>query len=178
MDDTFNQLIKQAITERREHRLSDAHIIYSQALAHSRQHGTPNEVVKALKGLGQIERDLDNIEAARELYLEAVTLCRTEQPTHQLAHAIRHLGDIYQDNQQFELAEGCYQEALALYRKETPTPALDMANTLRPFALLKEKIADPTSAKELWQEALAFYTEVDVQAGMTECSSHLARLIN
>ena len=54
-----------AARARREGRLADAHRDYAAGVALCRQAGVPRELVQALKGQGQIERDLGNGDAAR-----------------------------------------------------------------------------------------------------------------
>ena len=61
-------LIEQATRARRSGRLLDAHRGFLEAVTLSRQAGAPHDLIQALKGLGQIERDLGRGEAARPLY--------------------------------------------------------------------------------------------------------------
>ena len=53
-------------------------------------------------------------------------------------------------------------------------PPLDLANALRPIALLRERQGDATSAKSLWSEAHALYSAAGVEAGVAEAARHLA----
>jgi tetratricopeptide (TPR) repeat protein len=130
----------------------------------------------ALKGLGQIERDLRNGHAALPLYEEAVALCRAVSEPLRLAHTIRHLGDIHLDAGRLELAEPCYDEALALYSENEQTVPLDLANAIRPLAILQERNGNRELAKSLWKEAKELYAAVDVPAAVAESSRHLAAL--
>jgi tetratricopeptide (TPR) repeat protein len=175
MSDSTQQLIQQAHLARRENRLPDARRDFTEAVACSRSSGNRGELIPALKGLGQIERDLGNQEEARRLYEEAVSLSRKEGDGIQLAHTIRHLGDVHQHEGHMELAECCYQEALALYRSESQTSPLDLANAVRPLALLKERTNDIGAAITLWTEARDLYAATAVQAGFSECSRHLSK---
>jgi tetratricopeptide (TPR) repeat protein len=157
-------------------RLLDAHRDFLEAVTLSRQADAPHDVVQALKGLGQIERDLGRGEAARPLYEEAVALCRLEDNPLQLAHTVRHLGDIHQEAGRLDLAEPCYREALTIYQGDRRTAPLDLANTLRPFALLHESQGQTKPAIELWTKARDLYAAVNVQAGVDESAEHLTRL--
>ncbi len=78
MSDTVASLVRRAAHARRENRLADAHGDLTEAVALGRQAGVLRELVQALKGLGQIERDLGRGAAARPLYEEAVDLSREE----------------------------------------------------------------------------------------------------
>jgi tetratricopeptide (TPR) repeat protein len=176
MTDAFVTLIQRAEHARRENRLSDAHRDFSEAVALCRHAGTRRELVRALKGLGQIERDLGRGHAALVLYEEAVAICRGEDDALALAHTIRHLGDIHRDAGRIELAEPCYREALAIYRNHEQTLPLDLANAIRPLAILKDEAGEGDEAIRLWTEARDLYAAVDVGAGVAESSARLARL--
>jgi tetratricopeptide (TPR) repeat protein len=175
MPHTALELIEAAQLARREHRLSDAHRELVEAVRLCRQSGERRSLIQALKALGQIERDLGRGDAARPLYEEAVALCREDGDSLMLAHTIRHLGDIHRDAKCLADAEPCYQEALALYRAGTADP-LDLANAIRPFAILKEATGKPDEARPLWEEARELYAAVNVQVAVDECSARLARL--
>ncbi len=170
------KLVRQADRARREHRLADAHRDLVEAVALCRQAGVQHDLVQALKGLGQIERDLGRGDTARPLYEEAVAICREEGDPLTLAHTVRHLGDIHQDAGRVELAAPCYHEALALYRSHERTSPLDLANAIRPLALLKDDAGEVEEARRLWEEARDLYAAVNVREGVAECSARLARL--
>jgi len=169
------ELMGAAQLARREHRLADAHRDLVEAVRLCRQSGERRNLVRALKALGQIERDLGQGDAARPLYEEAVTICREDGDPLMLAHTIRHLGDIHQDAERLADAELCYHEALALYRAHKTEP-LDLANAIRPLAILKEATKKAEEARPLWEEARELYTAVNVQVAVAECSARLARL--
>ncbi len=170
------KLVRQADRARRENRLADAHRNLVEAVALCRQAGVQRELMQALKGLGQIERDLGRGDAARPLYEEAVAICRGEGDPLTLAHTVRHLGDIHHEAGRVELAEPCYHEALALYRSQERPPPLDVANAIRPLAILKEDAGEVEEARRLWEEARDLYAAVNVREGVTESSARLARL--
>lgn len=161
---------------RRAGRSADAHRHFAQAVAGSRRAGRSSALVRALKGLGQIERDLGRGDAALPLYEEAVRICRGEGDVLRLAHTVRHLGDIHQDAGRPELAEPCYREALAIYRRDRRTAPLDLTNAVRPFAILQETLGRSDQAIDLWTEARDLYARLNLQAGVDESREHLARL--
>lgn len=169
-------LIARGYRARRAGRSADARRHFAQAVAASRRASSSTGLVRSLKGLGQIERDLGRGDAALPLYEEAVRICRDAGDALRLAHTIRHLGDIHQDEARFELAEPCYREALAIYRSHHRTAPLDLANAVRPFAILHETLGRPEQAIDLWTEARDLYVSMNLQAGVAESSDHLARL--
>ena len=176
MSDAAIKLARQAGRARRENRLADAHRDLVEAVALCRQAGVQRELVQALNGLGQIERDLGRGDAAQPLYEEAVAICRREGDPLTLAHTVRHLGDIYQDMGRVELAEPCYDEALALYRSHERTPPLDLANAIRPLAILKDDAGEVEEARRLWEEARDLYAVANVREGVVESTARLAQL--
>ena len=169
-------LIQQATQARRDKRLADAHRGFVEAVALCRKAGTKRELIQALTGLGQIERDLGRLDRAQTLYEEAVALCRQHEDTLILAHTLRHLGDIHRSARQAELAEPCYREALALYRSNEQTPPVDLANALRPLAILREGQGEIDEARALWEQARNLYEAAGVEGGVAESSVRLKRL--
>jgi tetratricopeptide (TPR) repeat protein len=153
--------------------LLDARRKLVEAVVLCRHAGTPRVLGQALKALGKIERDLGKGDAALSLYEEAVAIYRTEDDDLAMAHALRHVGDIHQDAGRLEQAEPCYIEALAIYRNHGQTPPLDLANALRPFAILKDQKGEVTEALRLWEEARDLYAAAEVSEGVEECSSRL-----
>jgi tetratricopeptide (TPR) repeat protein len=149
---------------------------YAAAIALCRKSRAQRELIRALKGLGQIERDLNRGEAALPLYEEAAAICREVGVPLMLAHTVRHVGDIHRDGGRADLAEPCYLEAIAIYRSNDHTETLDLANAIRPLALLKDNAGEVEAAKRLWAEVRDLYTTVNVQPGVAESSRRLARL--
>ncbi len=175
MSDVAVTLMQQADRARRENRLADARRDLVEAVALCRQTGVQRELVQALKSLGHVERDLRHGDAARSLYEEAVSMCRETGDPFLLAHTVRHLGDVHQDAGRSELAEPCYLEALALYRNQERTPPLELANAIRPLAILKDGAGEHKEARQLWEEAMGHYSVANVPEGVAECSARLAR---
>jgi len=169
-------LMQEADRARREGRPADAHRDFVAAVSLCRGEGDRRGLIRALKGLAQIERDLGHAEAARPLYEEAVLLCRAEQDGILLAHTVRHLGDVYSAVGRPDLAEASLREALTLYRGNAATAPLDLANALRPLAILEESAGRPAEAARLWAEARELYASVSVAEGVAECSARLAAI--
>jgi tetratricopeptide (TPR) repeat protein len=177
MSETSDKLIQQALQARRENRFADAERDLVEAVDICRQAGVRVELARALTNLGQIERDLYRGDQVLQHYEEAVALYRAEGDVLRLAHTVRHVGDIQRGAGRLQLAERSYHEALELYRGHAGTPLLDLANTLRGFALLKNTVGDAEAARPLWEEARDLYAAVNVAAGVKESTRQLALLV-
>jgi tetratricopeptide (TPR) repeat protein len=176
MSDKLNKLLNDATQARRENRQADAKRILVEAVELCRTSENRSDLAKALTELGQIERDLQNNEAALEHYEEALAIYRAEGDALKIAHTVRHVGDIHQHEGHRELAEPCYREALKIYRSHERTSPLDLANAIRGLAILTFDAGESDEAKLLWQEARDLYAGVDVAAGVAESTRRLALL--
>jgi tetratricopeptide (TPR) repeat protein len=176
MTERSEQMRARAVQARRENRLNDARQDLIEAAALCREPGADVDLAKALTALGQIERDLQHNDVALKNYAEAAAIYREKGDVLKLAHTIRHVGDIHRHEKRASLAEPCYREALELYRGESRTAPLDLANTLRGFAMLKDDSGEFLQAKPLWEEARDLYAAVDVKEGVAESSRRLALL--
>lgn len=153
---------------RREGRHGDAERELLQAIAVARRDGLWVELIRALKALAHVVRDLDQDGRALPLYEEAVALTWEHGDALLLAHTVRHLGDLHREAGRLADAERCYLEALALYRAAPAPPALDFANALRPLALLKHAQGDVEAARQLSSEARRLYKTAGVAVGREE----------
>jgi tetratricopeptide (TPR) repeat protein len=179
-------LLWHASQARRENRLADARRDILRAVDICRRAAIPVDLAFALKRLGQIERDLQNLDVARSYYEEAAAIHRQRGDVLSLAHTIRHLGDIHQDAGRGDLAEPCFDEALRLYRSSKATRRSDLANAVRSLAIQKEHAGDIERARVLWTEARDLYASLDgpirriflrrPNPGVIESSEHLTRL--
>lgn len=151
-------------------------LVEAVTLARRAQVEDPLQLAKTLTALGQIERDLHHPEEALRHYQEAAGIYRTADVPLLLAHTVRHIGDIHRDKTQLKLAEPCYAEALAIYRAHAETSTLDLANTIRGVALLKEALGDPQEATKLWEEAGRLYVSVNVESGVKESKRRIEAL--
>jgi ankyrin repeat protein len=145
----------------------EARALFAEAATKSRENGNRRELIDALKGVAQIERDLGRRTEALPFYEEAVAVCRDISDPLLLAHTLRHLGDLHHDDGRDDLAEPLYDEALALYR-ESEAPPLDLANALRSLAVIKDSEA-------LWEEAFRLYAATNVAPGVVEAALRLAK---
>jgi tetratricopeptide (TPR) repeat protein len=153
-------LAAQALQARREGRLDDARRGWSAAIELGRSEGRQVELAQALKGLGQIERDLGSPDSALGHYLEALAIVRD-------AHTLRHVGDIHFDAGRADLAETYLREAVAMCRNESTVAPLEMANAVRSLAAV-------TGERALWEEARSLYKTAGVAAAVEACEKRLA----
>jgi len=125
---------------------------------------------------GRQARNDKNFPEARAHYAEAATIYRNQNDSLAYAHTLRHIADIYRQESKLAEAKPLYEESLELYRSNLDTKLLDLANTVRPYALLNEEQGDCELARKLWEEARNLYGSLRVDAGVSECEAHLVQL--
>jgi tetratricopeptide (TPR) repeat protein len=168
--------LDQAQQARLEHRPGDARPHLEEAVRLCRESTDPLLLARALTALGQIERDLSHPEGALHHYEEAAAIYRAAGEELRYAHTIRHIGDIHRQEKRPAPAEPCYRAALEIYRAHPQPDALDVANAIRGYALLKEETGEPLQAIGLWKEARELYAKVKVEAGVAESTRRIALL--
>jgi tetratricopeptide (TPR) repeat protein len=150
--------------------------IFVKAITAAQDAGNRALLAQAVTGLGKIERDLHETDAARAHYEEAVVILRTLDDPLRLAHTIRHVGDILFDQGRFQPAIPYYEESLAIYRAHAASPSLDVANAVAGYARLQERLGNPAAAIPLWREARTHYSSEKIRAGVDEADRRLAIL--
>jgi tetratricopeptide (TPR) repeat protein len=125
---------------------------------------------------GRQARKEHRLADARTHYAEAAQIYRTENNPLAYAHTIRHIADMHLDESHHAEAKPLYEESLELYRNNFDTKLLDLANAVRPYALLNEKLGNFETARQLWQEARNLYASLRLEAGILECEAHLTTL--
>lgn len=176
MDITADVLLKRGYEARRENRPDDAKRAFSGAIELCRASGDRAGLAQAYAGLGQIERDLHNGLSARGHYEESVAILRGLDRPLKLAHTVRHLGDILREQGEHALAEPFYVEALEIYRRDDETAPLDLANTVRGYALLKAATGETREALLLWREARDLYAHCSLPVGVAESERQISLL--
>jgi tetratricopeptide (TPR) repeat protein len=162
---------------RAENRLDDARDLLAQAVVEARWLRNQGMQATALKAWGQVERDLKHPDTAVKCYREAAGIYRALGDRLGEAHSIRHVGDIFREQKSAKEAASSYDQALEIYRNHPATPSLDLANTLRGVALLKEAAGADEDALFCWQEACQLYAEAGVDAGVAEAQNNIAFLL-
>jgi tetratricopeptide (TPR) repeat protein len=123
---------------------------------------------------GREERKEHRLSAARAYYAEAAQIYRNEKNPLAYAHTIRHIADMHLDESNYAEAKPLYEEALEIYRSNLDTKLLDLANTVRPYALLNERAGNRDAAMQSWKEARNLYASLRLDVGVDECNAHLA----
>ena len=153
--------------------IASVHADLETAVAICRDVGAKRELSMALGKLGHVVEDAETKLAC---YTEAVAAARECGDAMQLAHAVRHLGDVHRNAGCRAQAKGCYDEALGLYRSEASAPTLDVANAVRPMAILKADLGERVEALALWREARDLYATADIAEGVEEADRWIERL--
>ena len=125
---------------------------------------------------GRQARKEGKLSMARAHYAEAAKIFREQKDTLAYAHTIRHIADMYQQESSLSEAKPLYEEVLELYRSNLGTILLDLANTVRPYALLNESLGNTGFARTLWEEARQLYASLRLHVGVSECEEHIRRL--
>jgi tetratricopeptide (TPR) repeat protein len=152
--DEPDRLIDRAWLARREGRYGDAERDLLQVIEITRRTMAGPALVRGIKALAHVARDLGQADRALSLSED--------------------LGDWHREAGQLSEADRCLTEALALYRARPAPPDLDVANALRPTALLREAQGEGDAARALWIEARTLYHRAGVHPGVEECDRHLA----
>jgi tetratricopeptide (TPR) repeat protein len=111
-------------------------------------------------------RASDRLDEAADCYARAAALSRLRGDAVGLAHDLRHLGDVWLDAGDLTAAEPVLEEALQLYRAHAGLGGLELANAIRPLALVRARVGG--DARALLDEAIALYGEAGIAAGVRE----------
>jgi tetratricopeptide (TPR) repeat protein len=174
MGETFQELFARGYQARRENRIADSRAIFLSGVRNAAEAADRSSLAEALCGLGQAERDIGSLEAARHHYAGAVTLYREIGPPARVAYALRREADVFLEESRPAEAEPLYVEAASIYRQQGEESSLDLANTLRGLALVAESSGKTEASKSLWREARELYAKCKVDAGVTECDRKLS----
>ena len=166
----IKSLLKQAAQARGSGEAAEAERLYKQAAADAKAKDDAARA-EALLGVAQSRRDQGDRVGASINYAEAITLLRGGSDSAQLAFALRHAADIRSELGEYGAGSAQIDEAVRLYRTLDPPASLDLANALRVAALNNER-----EAQAAWREAEMLYANEHVDAGVEECTKHLARL--
>jgi hypothetical protein len=174
MAETFQEQFAKGYKARSEGHAADSRAIFLKAVRSAAEEGDRPSLAEALCGLGQAERDIGNLEAARHHYAGAAVLYRQIGPPARLAYALRHEADILRKADLPAEAEPLYVEAEAIYRQQGEEAELDLANTLRGLALAYESTGKADASRSLFAQARDLYAKCNVQAGVAECEEKLS----
>ncbi len=180
MSERLRQEIERARQARLEGRAAEARGALEAALAQRTGDGDGTRCdtldFEARMLLANLERDLGDIDAARVRYEAIARFCDADAEPRRHAVALRHLADVRCESGDLADAERGYVRALAILREAADTTPADLANALRPYALLCERTGRPDDARDAWREARGLYVVAGIEAGVEECDAALARL--
>lgn len=126
--------------------------------------------------LANIYYDLGRNSKSLEFYKNALSLAEVESEEEQIAHITKHIADVECEIGDLKSSMSHYEKALKYYKKNVSNYSLNYANTIRGFAVLKEKMVDYSDAKRLWKEAKSIYERLKIETGIKECTSRLNKL--
>ena len=126
----------------------------------------------------QFESDHDRPEKALEYCQQSVEHYSESENTDRIAHSTRHMADIQRRLNRFEEAESNYRKSLHLYRNNLTTAKGDLANAMRGFGLLLERIDKIEEAIKTWTEVKELYRSCNLMEGVREADKRLDELNN
>jgi tetratricopeptide (TPR) repeat protein len=108
--------------------------------------------------------------------LKSIEHYRASGEVQHIAHSVRHLADLEFKLGQLDGAEEHYREAIQIYINDDNTTKLNLANTLRGYAMLTESQENIVLALGLWEEVKTLYNSIDIPEGVEEANQHLEAL--
>ena len=124
----------------------------------------------------QLEADHGRYEKAAKFSLQSIAYYQQAQRPDLVAHATRHLADLQTNLGELAAAVANYQKAISIYREQAQSPPGNMANALRAYAVLLEKMDQVKEAIPIWEQVKSMYTSLGLAAGIKEAEESLHRL--
>ena len=122
---------------------------------------------------GQFERDQGNREGALRFYREGYNHYAAVNHAEKMAHSLRHVADVRRD---LGDAERDFRLAIQMYRDLDSAPAHPLANALRGFAMLLERVGKCEEALQAFEEAYRLYVQVGNAPGIEEMGRKVKQL--
>ncbi|MEM6736157.1 MAG: tetratricopeptide repeat protein [Bacteroidota bacterium] len=161
---------------RNENRFHLAIMELEAALELCEEYKVNKEKRQTLSLLATIYFDLGKNRKSLESYKNALSLAEMDSEEEQIAHIMRHIADVECEIGDLKSSLSHYEKALKYYRSNVGKYSLSYANTIRGFAVLKEKMVDYSTAKKLWKEAKSIYEKLKIETGIKECMVRLKKL--
>ncbi|MCB0278737.1 MAG: tetratricopeptide repeat protein, partial [Calditrichaeota bacterium] len=118
----------------------------------------------------QISHDQHNLQTALEFSLHSHEYYVLANNQNKIAHSGRHMADLLVELKRYEEAEQQYITAIHIYKTESGTHSGDLANALRAYAILLEKMQRRDEAIEMWYETRLIYQAANFKAGVNEAN--------
>ncbi|MDL2329692.1 tetratricopeptide repeat protein [Desulfosarcina sp. OttesenSCG-928-A07] len=155
--------------------LSDARLLYEEAinLFEKEKYGLGR--ADALRSLGVLESRLNNIAESRTLYEEAIGLYKKEKDDLGSANALKALGDLESQLDNLSGARCLYKEAIALFIKKGSN--LDRADALRSLGDLERRLGNVSKARRLYEKAIVIFKNEGHDLGSANILQALGNLL-
>lgn len=169
------QLLEEAWAMRREAKYDRAGILVEKA------HGlcdddNYNSLGRIYHIYMQFESDHGNPDKALKLCQKSLAYYKKAANLDRIAHSTRHIADMEYRLGKVSDAEQNYRNAIAIYRDNPKTFIGDLANALRGFGILLEKLGKIEEAIEIWEETKKLYLACKLQEGVDEADQRLNSL--
>lgn len=124
----------------------------------------------------QLAADQGQQMAALEYARKSVAYYEQAGIEDRIAHANRHLADLEFEMGEYQAAGQKYERSLQLYQSSEQHLKGDVANGIRRYALLLEKLGNKEEAIKQWKEAKKLYQEVGIDEGAEEAEGKIDEL--
>ncbi|MDH3650775.1 MAG: tetratricopeptide repeat protein [Saprospiraceae bacterium] len=175
MENSISELLRKAWVKRREEKYREARqlVVKAQGLCEDTDFDSLGRIFHIYM---QFESDHNNHVKALELCEQSLTFYRKGKRPGRIAHSIRHVADLQRHLGKEVDAEYNYREAINIYRDQSDTSKGDLANALRGFGYLLEKIGKVREASAVWKEVKELYQACHLQDGVVEANRRLNSL--
>ncbi len=123
----------------------------------------------------QIEWDHHRYNKALKFCKQALQHYLKSENLNLIAHSRRHLADLQRQLGMLEESEANYCQVLEIYGT-SPSKDGDLANALRGYGLLLERLDRPLEAQQLWLKIKEIYQMHHISEGVQEAIEALKRL--
>lgn len=124
----------------------------------------------------QLDYDQDLYQSALEFNKISVDHYLRSGNQDRIAHALRHRGDLYFELGDLNKSKTCYMRVLEIYRENKETSSLDLANALRKYGLLLERLNKNSHALPVWKEVEDLYARCNLKEGILEAREHIDKI--
>jgi tetratricopeptide (TPR) repeat protein len=138
------------------------------------RHANALNEANILNNLGLIERNLGNLDAAKQYYQSALELVTKVNERVEIAWALSNLGIVSKDQSQLTQARAYFDRALTLLEDQDASHA--RAHALTGLGLTLELLCDAAGAQAKFLEAMEIYRQVDDSENEALILHNLAQL--
>ncbi len=170
-----DQLLEEAWTERRNDNIEEVRRLLVIALQNCSSQDY-NSLGRIYHIYGQLESDRDHYSAALSQFRKSLMYYEKGNDVNKIAHSMRHNADLESELGNLAESEYLYRKSIDLYRSIEVNPG-DLANTLRGFGILLEKLGSTEETIVVWKETKALYQECELKEGVDEAQSKLDQLL-